>query len=212
MCTGVIIYDVVCVCAARDSGCILGASRQDSGSSEGNVHLHQVPHHPPCLGKVHVSSDQGKQLFQQARYACCIGARLSSCGGDINHFSTYHCIPGVALAWLERYLTCFRSISIDCMYKLQLLVVILPDKNLSQSIRRLTGFICFGHSPHAMSAGDAVYPSEKERIFGQKAKVTARLADKAARRSQALALSYSVSMVASYLLIWADSLARSQLS
>lgn len=65
---------------------------------------------------------------------------------------------------------------------------------------------------HAMSAGEAVYPSEKERIFGQKAKVTARLADKAARRSQALALSYSVSMVASYLLIWADSLARSQLS
>lgn len=79
-------YDAVC--AARDRGCILGASCQDSGSSEGDVHLHQVPHHPPCLGKVHVSSDQGKQVFQQARYVRCIGARLSSCCGDIIHFST----------------------------------------------------------------------------------------------------------------------------
>lgn len=63
-----------------------------------------------------------------------------------------------------------------------------------------------------LSAGEAVYLAEKERIFGQKAKVTARLADKAARRSQALAMSYSVSMVASYLLIWADSLARGSLA
>lgn len=61
-------------------------------------------------------------------------------------------------------------------------------------------------------AGEAVYSAEQERIFGQKAKVTARLADKAARRSQALAMSYSVSMVASYLLIWADSIARSSLA
>ena len=64
----------------------------------------------------------------------------------------------------------------------------------------------------ALPAGNAVYLSEKERIFGQKAKVTARLAEKAARRSQALAMSYSVSMVASYLLIWADSIARSKLA
>ena len=63
-----------------------------------------------------------------------------------------------------------------------------------------------------LPAGNAVYLSEKERIFGQKAKVTARLAEKAARRSQALAMSYSVSMVASYLLIWADSIARSKLA
>jgi len=56
-----------------------------------------------------------------------------------------------------------------------------------------------------------VYLSERERILGQKSKVTARLADRAARRSHALALAYSTSMAASYLMILADSLARSKL-
>ena len=53
-----------------------------------------------------------------------------------------------------------------------------------------------------------MYLSERERIMGQKSKVTARLADRAARRSQALALAYSTSMAASYLMILADSMAR----
>ncbi len=56
-----------------------------------------------------------------------------------------------------------------------------------------------------------MYLSERERILGQKSKVTARLADRAARRSHALALAYSTSMAASYLMILADSLARSKL-
>lgn len=56
--------------------------------------------------------------------------------------------------------------------------------------------------------GEVVYLSERERIMGQKSKVTARLADRAARRSQALALAYSTSMAASYLMILADSMAR----
>ena len=59
--------------------------------------------------------------------------------------------------------------------------------------------------------GDAVYLPERERIMGQKRKVTERLADRAARRSHALAMAYSASMAASYLLILADSMARSKL-
>ena len=57
-----------------------------------------------------------------------------------------------------------------------------------------------------------MYLPERERILGQKKKVTARLADRAARRSHNLALAYSTSMAASYLLILADSLARSKLA
>lgn len=59
--------------------------------------------------------------------------------------------------------------------------------------------------------GEAVYLPERERIMGQKRKVTERLADRAARRSHALAMAYSASMAASYLLILADSMARSKL-
>ena len=59
--------------------------------------------------------------------------------------------------------------------------------------------------------GEAVYLPERERIMGQKRKVTQRLADRAARRSHALAMAYSASMAASYLLILADSMARSKL-
>jgi len=61
-------------------------------------------------------------------------------------------------------------------------------------------------------AGESVYLPERERILGQKSKVTARLADRAARRSQALALAYATSMAASFLMILADSLARSKLA
>ena len=57
--------------------------------------------------------------------------------------------------------------------------------------------------------GEPVYLPERERILGQKSKVTARLADRAARRSHALALAYSTSMAASYLMILADSMAKS---
>lgn len=48
--------------------------------------------------------------------------------------------------------------------------------------------------------------------MGLKRKVTARLADRAARRSHALALAYATSMAASFLMILADSLARSKLA
>ncbi len=61
-------------------------------------------------------------------------------------------------------------------------------------------------------AGESVYLPERERIMGQKSKVTARLADRAARRSHALALAYATSMAASFLMILADSLARSKLA
>lgn len=60
--------------------------------------------------------------------------------------------------------------------------------------------------------GESVYLPERERILGQKSKVTARLADRAARRSHALALAYATSMAASFLMILADSLARSKLA
>ena len=61
-------------------------------------------------------------------------------------------------------------------------------------------------------AGDPVYLPERERILGQKRKVTARLADRAARRSHALALAYSTSMAASYLMILADAMARTKIA
>ena len=64
----------------------------------------------------------------------------------------------------------------------------------------------------AVCAGESVYLPERERIMGQKSKVTARLADRAARRSHALALAYATSMAASVLMILADSLARSKLA
>lgn len=56
-----------------------------------------------------------------------------------------------------------------------------------------------------------MYLPERERILGQKKKVTARLADRAARRSHALALAYSTSMAASYLMILADAMARTKI-
>ncbi|KAL3130994.1 hypothetical protein ABBQ38_000318 [Trebouxia sp. C0009 RCD-2024] len=59
--------------------------------------------------------------------------------------------------------------------------------------------------------GEPVYLPERERILGQKKKVTARLADRAARRSHALALAYSTSMAASYLMILADAMARTKI-
>ena len=40
-------------------------------------------------------------------------------------------------------------------------------------------------------AGNAVYPEERERILGQKAKRTRRLAERAARRSKVSSLSES---------------------
>jgi hypothetical protein len=42
--------------------------------------------------------------------------------------------------------------------------------------------------------------------MGQRAKRTARLAQAAARRNQALAIAYSLSIAASYLIIVADSM------
>ncbi len=72
-------------------------------------------------------------------------------------------------------------------------------------------FIYYPRQP-VVCAGESVYLSEKERILGQKSKVTARLADRAARRSHALALAYATSMAASFLMILADSLARSKLA
>lgn len=49
------------------------------------------------------------------------------------------------------------------------------------------------------SGGNAVYASERERVLGDAAKRTERLADKAARRTTWLALAYSASLAASYL-------------
>jgi hypothetical protein len=55
-------------------------------------------------------------------------------------------------------------------------------------------------------AGNPLYEKERERIMGQRAKRTARLALGAARRNRALAVAYSLSIAASYLIIVADSM------
>lgn len=55
-------------------------------------------------------------------------------------------------------------------------------------------------------AGKPLYEKERERIMGQRAKRTARLAQGAARRNHALAIAYSLSIAASYLIIVADSM------
>eukprot|EP00884_Botryococcus_braunii_P018479 jgi/Botrbrau1/5314/Bobra.0391s0026.1 len=54
--------------------------------------------------------------------------------------------------------------------------------------------------------GNLLYESEKERILGQRARRTARLAEQAARRTRGLALAYSLSIAASYLIIVSDSM------
>jgi chlorophyll(ide) b reductase len=56
--------------------------------------------------------------------------------------------------------------------------------------------------------GNPVYMPEQERIMGQKAKQTQRLAERAARRSYGLGYAYSMSMAAAYFFIMADALAR----
>jgi hypothetical protein len=53
-----------------------------------------------------------------------------------------------------------------------------------------------------------VYAGERERILGQRARRTERLAAAAARRSRTLALAYSASVAGAYLLMAADTLAR----
>ena len=57
-------------------------------------------------------------------------------------------------------------------------------------------------------AGKPVYASERERILGQRARRTERLAVRAARRSRTLALAYSASIAGAYLLMAADTLSR----
>ena len=57
-------------------------------------------------------------------------------------------------------------------------------------------------------AGEAVYARERERIMGQRAKRTERLAAAAARRSRSLAFAYSVSLATAYAIIAADTLNR----
>ncbi|EIE27680.1 NAD(P)-binding protein, partial [Coccomyxa subellipsoidea C-169] len=52
--------------------------------------------------------------------------------------------------------------------------------------------------------GEPVYAREQERILGQRAKRTERLAAAAARRSRSLALAYSASLATAYALIAAD--------
>ena len=60
------------------------------------------------------------------------------------------------------------------------------------------------------TAGKPVYAPERERILGQRAKRTERLAKRAARRSRTLALAYSASLAGAYLLMAADTLRRVQ--
>ncbi|KAK9917725.1 hypothetical protein WJX75_007567 [Coccomyxa subellipsoidea] len=56
--------------------------------------------------------------------------------------------------------------------------------------------------------GEAVYARERDRILGQRAKRTERLAAAAARRSRNLAFAYSASVATAYAIIAADTLAR----
>jgi recombinational DNA repair protein RecT len=57
-------------------------------------------------------------------------------------------------------------------------------------------------------AGKPLYLPERERILGERAKQTERLAARAARRSRTLALAYSMSLAGAYLIMAADALAR----
>ncbi len=50
-------------------------------------------------------------------------------------------------------------------------------------------------------AGRRLYAPERERMYGAKKRRTARLAARAARRSRTLALAYSASVAASYLIL-----------
>ncbi len=59
-----------------------------------------------------------------------------------------------------------------------------------------------------MGAGERLYLAERERILGEKAKQTERLATRAAQRSRTLALAYSLSLAGAYLLMAADTMAR----
>jgi len=56
--------------------------------------------------------------------------------------------------------------------------------------------------------GTPVYPSEEERLRGQHAKRTERLARSAARRSSGLGLAYGMSIAAAYLILVADQVAK----
>ena len=58
------------------------------------------------------------------------------------------------------------------------------------------------------AAGEAVYPSEAERLSGQHAKRTERLARGAARRSAGLGVAYGASIAAAYLILAADLVAK----
>ncbi|CAL5223855.1 g6440 [Coccomyxa viridis] len=49
--------------------------------------------------------------------------------------------------------------------------------------------------------GEPVYPGERERILGQKARRTRRLAARAARRSKELAMAYALSLAGAYLIM-----------
>ena len=53
----------------------------------------------------------------------------------------------------------------------------------------------------ACGTGRTLYASERERMYGQKKRRTERLAARAARRSRTLALAYSASVAASYLIL-----------
>lgn len=61
--------------------------------------------------------------------------------------------------------------------------------------------------PH-LPAGEPTYLPERERILGQRAQQTERLAAAAARRGEGLRLAYSLSIAASYLLFVVDGLQR----
>jgi hypothetical protein len=66
---------------------------------------------------------------------------------------------------------------------------------------------CCWQCPVARRAiGERQFLDERERILGRKAKQTERLAARAARRDRQLALSYSLSIAISYLLIATSSL------
>lgn len=56
--------------------------------------------------------------------------------------------------------------------------------------------------------GNPVYPSEEERLNGQHAKRTQRLAERASRRSAGLGLAYSASIAAAYFILALDQVAK----
>ena len=64
---------------------------------------------------------------------------------------------------------------------------------------------------HAGVAGEPMYAAERERILGQRARRTERLAAAAARRSRNLAFAYSASLATAYAIIAADTLTRLEL-